>query len=83
METTGYCQSLKAPTDAVVFITVYLTLIEVATLQQPLYSPVVSRADIFQFPVLEESLKGHCFENVPNIQQDVIEYVKDIMAENL
>ena len=39
---------------------------------QPPYSPDLTPADFFLFPKLKTSLKGHCFQTIEKIHENVI-----------
>uniref|UniRef100_A0A1B6I2H1 Mos1 transposase HTH domain-containing protein n=1 Tax=Homalodisca liturata TaxID=320908 RepID=A0A1B6I2H1_9HEMI len=52
-------------------VTSYLTRIGVEVLPQPPYSLDMSPPDFFLFPKVKRCLKGHRFDDIPNIQRAV------------
>ncbi|UYV65064.1 hypothetical protein LAZ67_3003017 [Cordylochernes scorpioides] len=61
----------NAPAHTVFLVTSYLTRIGVEVLPQPPYSPDMSPPDFFLFPKVKRCLKGHRFDDIPNIQRAV------------
>lgn len=61
----------NAPAHTAFLVTSYLTRIGVEVLPQPPYSPDMSPPDFFLFPKVKRCLKGHRFDDIPNIQRAV------------
>lgn len=61
----------NAPAHTAFLVTSYLTRIGVEVLPQPPYSPDLSPPDFFLFPKVKRCLKGHRFDDIPNIQRAV------------
>ncbi|UYV65870.1 hypothetical protein LAZ67_3005765 [Cordylochernes scorpioides] len=61
----------NAPAHTAFLITSYLTRIGVEVLPQPPYSPDMSPPDFFLFSKVKRCLKGHRFNDTPNIQRAV------------
>ncbi|UYV65869.1 hypothetical protein LAZ67_3005764 [Cordylochernes scorpioides] len=61
----------NAPAHTAFLVTSYLTRIGVEVLPQPPYSPDMRPPDFFLFPKVKGCLKGHRFDDIPNIQRAV------------
>ncbi|UYV74531.1 hypothetical protein LAZ67_12000019 [Cordylochernes scorpioides] len=61
----------NAPAHSAFLVTSYSTRIGVEVLPQPPYSPDMSPPDLFPFPKVKRCLKGHRFDDIPNIQPAV------------
>ncbi|UYV71021.1 hypothetical protein LAZ67_8001448 [Cordylochernes scorpioides] len=61
----------NAPAHTAFLVTSYLTRIGVVVLPQPPYRPDMSPPDFFLFPKVKRCLKGHRFDDIPNIQRAV------------
>ncbi|UYV72598.1 hypothetical protein LAZ67_10000001 [Cordylochernes scorpioides] len=67
----GVSTNDNAPAHTAFLVTSYLTRIRVEVLPRPPYSPDMSPSDFFLFPKVKRCLKGHRFDDIPNIQRAV------------
>ncbi|UYV66870.1 hypothetical protein LAZ67_4003188 [Cordylochernes scorpioides] len=68
----------NAPAHTAFFVTSYLTRIGVEVLPQPPYSPDMIPPDFFLVPKVKRCLKGHRFDDIPNIQRAVTKALSGI-----
>ena len=73
---------LNAPAHSVAIIRQFLTQKQVATLNQPPYSPDLSPPDYFLFPKVKLQLKGARFDTIEGIQEAVTDHLNKISTED-
>ena len=56
----------------------YLAKHQTSVVTHPPYSPDLAPADFFLFPNLKTTLKGHCFQTIEEIQENVIRELRAI-----
>ena len=62
----------NAPAYASLLIHSYLAKHQTSIVPNPSYSPQLAPADFFLFPKLKTTLKGHRFQTIEEIQENVI-----------
>ena len=68
----------NAPAGASLLIREFLKKHEMTVVPQPPYSPDLAPADLFLFPKLKSSLKGHRFQTVEEIEENSIRDLRAI-----
>ena len=60
----------------------FLTKHDIVELNHPLYSPDLSPPNFYFYPKFKTALKGHQFQNVGDIQKNVIAELRSISSED-
>jgi len=68
----------SAPAHMSLLIRSYLAKHQTSVVTHPPYSPDLAPADFFLFPNLKTTLKGHCFQTIEEIQENVIRELRAI-----
>ena len=72
----------NAPSHASLLVREFLAKETVAMLPQPPYSPGLAPSNLFLFPRLKSSLKGHHLGTVENVQAAVTNALKEIPVQD-